>query len=254
MTRPSIGVAATFRDEVNALPGFLEMASAFFDTIFLADCSIDMTPSTDGSLDIIRKWGLPDPPAWNLSNGFGAVRSQLVHSSPADWTVVMDIDERMFVTLPQLDCIGTDAFPDVAKPDLKVRTKGPSFNHFESLVSAIIEAERIGKKAVRFCRRHWFSPGFKHPTQNWTINRDYQLRCMKSRVGVGFTEIPRMHERAWDFDLKRDPDFVIDDPDHGPFLDHYHCHFKKMEPEQRKADIAAYDALHKSDQHTPIVA
>lgn len=253
MSRPTIGVASTFRDEHNALPGFLEMATSFFDAVFLADCSSDMSPSSDGSLDIIRQWGLPDPPLWDLSKGFGSVRSQLVHNSPTDWTVVMDIDERMFVTLPELTCLGAESYPDVAHPDLQVKAIG-TFNHFERLVGAILEAERAGKKAVRFCRRHWFSPGFKEPTQNWTINRDYQLRCMKSRSGIGFTEIPRMHEHAWDFALNRDPEYVLDDALHGPFVEHYHCHFKKMEPDQRRADIATYDALHHSDTHTPIPA
>jgi hypothetical protein len=75
---------------------------------------------------------------------------------------------------------------------------------------------------------------------------------MKSRAGVGFQSATRMHERAGDFDKLRDPEYVADDNDLGPFLDHFHCHFKPMEPEQRAADIATYDALHYSDVHTPI--
>ncbi len=253
MTRPSIGVAATFRDEVNALPGFLEMASRFFDSIFLADCSPNMTPSTDGSLDIIRKWGLPDPPMWNLSDGFGAVRSQLVHSSPSDWTVVLDIDERMHVAMPLMTCDGTDRYPAVARPNLKVLSEG-SFNHKDHLIDCILRAEKSGLKTVRFSRRHWFEASYTRPCENWMIVRDFQLRCMKSRAGVGFTTEPKMHERAHDFDLNRDPQYIEDDPMKGPFIDHLHCHFKPMEPDQRRADIAAYDALHHSDTHTPIPA
>ncbi len=254
MTIPSIGVAATFRDEANALPGFLESASAFFDHIFLADCSMDMTPSTDGSLDIIRKWGLPDPPAWNLSNGFGSVRSQLVHSSPTDWTVVLDIDERMHVTLPVMRCEGEDRYPAVMRPDLRV-TKGlECFNHKQRLIDCILSAEKRGIKTVRFSRRHWFDATYTRPCENWMLIRDFQLRCMKSRSGVGFTEFPRMHERAWDYDLKRDPDYIEDDPIYGPFVEHLHCLYKPMEKDQRQADIAAYDALDKPDKHTPIPA
>lgn len=254
MNRPSIGVAATFRDESNALPGFLEMATRFFDNVFLADCSMDMTPSTDGSLEIIQKWGLPHPPLWDLSQGFGAVRSQLVHSSPTDWTVIMDIDERMHVTLPVMTCEGEESYPDFAAPNLKVALSDETYNHREVMTEAIMEAERLKLKAVRFCRRHWFDMSLKRPTQNWMINRDYQLRCMKSRSGIGFTTIPKMHERAFDFSLKREPGFVGDDNTYGPFIEHHHCHFKPMEKEQRAADIKAYDELHFSEKHTPIPA
>lgn len=248
----SIGCAATFRDECNALPGFLESASYFFDHIFLADCSPDMTASSDGSLDIIRKWGLPDPPLWNLSDGFGSVRSQLIQSSPTDWTVILDIDERMQVYCPVMDCTGEDRYPAVSKPQLTVECSEPYFNQRSFLLEKINAADKLGIKAIRFQRRHWFDFTFTRPCENWTIIKDYQLRCMKSRSGVGFTREPKMHERAWDFDLKRDPSYIPDDDRKGPFIDHFHCHFKPMEKEQRLADIAAYDALCKSEQHTPV--
>lgn len=251
---PSIGVAATFRDERNALPGFLEMASHFFDAIFLADCSMDMSPSTDGSLDIIRAWGLPDPPLWNLSDGFGAVRSQLIHSSKTDWTVVLDIDERMHVTLPMLRCDGTDRYPAVLNPSLVVSESGPVFHHREFLLEKIREADRRGVKTVRFSRRHWFDATYTRPCENWMLIRDFQLRCVKSRAGIGYTREPKMHERAWDFGLNRAPDYIEDDPMRGPWIDHLHCHFKPMEAAQRADDIAAYDQLDKSDTHTPIPA
>lgn len=252
MTRPSIGVAASFRDEVNALPGFLEMAMEFFDDIFLADCSMDMTPSTDGSLDVIRKFGLPDPPLWNLSNGFGAVRSQLLNTSRTDWTIILDIDERMHVTLPEMTCHGTDRYPAVESPNLRVEHTGQAYNHRDLLIDKIMEAERTGTRAIRFQRRHWFSPNYRRPCENWNIVYDYQLRCMKSRANMGFTVEPRMHEKARDFNEGRDPRYIEDDPIRGPFIDHLHCFFKPMEKEQRAADIAAYDALHRSDTHTPI--
>lgn len=252
MNTPSIGVAATFRDECNALPGFLEMASRFFDEIFLADCSMDMTPSTDGSLDIIRKWGLPAPPLWNLSNGFGAVRSQLLNTSKTDWTVILDIDERMHVALPVMRCKGTDRYPEVAHPDLRVIAAGETYNHRALLVEKIMEAERRGIRAVRFQRRHWFDATYTRPCENWNTIKDYQLRCMKSRANMGFTIEPKMHERAYDFTQRRDPEYIKDDAEHGPFIDHLHCLFKPMEADQRRADIVAYDALDKSDRHTPI--
>lgn len=252
MNSPSIGVAASFRDEHNALPGFLEMAMQCFDSIFLADASVDMTPSTDGSREIIKKFGLPEPPIWDLSAGFGAIRSQLVHSVNTDWVIVMDLDERFYVTAPVLKCEGTDRYPAVANPDLKVTQIQSCYNQKEFLMQRIVEAERRGIKFVRFSRRHWFRPGFTQPCENWNTIRDFQMRCMKARSGVGFKSETRMHEKSWDFNKNQAPEYVEDDPNFGPFLDHYHCFFKPMEPEQRAADIRAYDALHHSDTHTPI--
>lgn len=254
MKRPSIGCAISFRDEVNALPGFLESATQFFDFVFLADCSMDMTQSTDGSLDIIRKWGLPDPPLWSLANGFGAVRSQLVHSCPTDWTVIMDADERLSVSMPLLKCEGTDRYPAVQNPKLEVKVIGGVYNQREMLMEKIMAAESKGIKTVRFQRRHWFDFSQNRPCENWSIIKDYQLRCIKSRAGVGYTEKPRMHERAFDFSLNKEPEYVPDDDVRGPYFDHYHCFFKPMEKEQRAADIAAYDQLDKSDHHTPVPA
>lgn len=250
---PSIGVAATFRDECNALPGFLESASHFFDNIFLADCSPGgVDRSTDGSLDIIRKWGLPDPPLWNLNDGFGVVRSRLMNESPTDWTVVLDIDERMLVTSNVLHCEGTEGFPQVEHPKLTVTEIPDLYNHLELLKKKIEQAENEGIRTVRFRRRHWFDTTYLNPTQNWLLIPDFQLRCMKSRAGVGYTS-QRMHERAWDSIKLRDPEYIEEDCQRGPFIDHFHCWFKRMEVEQRKTDIAAYDALHHSDTHTPIV-
>lgn len=252
MNTPSIGVAATFRDEHNALPGFLEMATRFFDDILLVDCSADMTPSSDGSLDIIRKWGLPDPPLWDLSPGFGAVRSQLLQTSKTDWTVIMDIDERMHLTLPVLECVGTESFPAFERPNLTVRPTGGVFNQRDYLAQRIREADSRGFKALRFCRRHWFDTSFNRPTQNWMQHRDWQLRCMKSRSSVGYKSDVKMHEQAWDSARNCGPLYIEDHATFGPFLDHYHCHYKAMEPDQRQADIATYDALHRSDVHTPL--
>lgn len=252
MNRPSIGVAATFRDECNALPGFLESASHFFDEIFLADCSMDMTHSTDGSLEILEKWGIKDVPLWNLSAGFGAIRSQLIHTSKTDYTVILDCDERMNVAMPVYRCEGTDRYPAQEKPNLKVSIIQSCYNHKELLVQKIQEAERRGIRAVRFQRRHFFDFSYTRPCENWCTIKDYQLRCLKGRADVGYKTLPKMHESAVDARTGKSPEYVEDDPLFGPFIDHFHCHFKPMEPEQRKADIAAYDALHHSDTHTPI--
>lgn len=245
MSRPSIAIASTFRDEANALSGYLESASKLFDHIMLVDCSMDLSQSTDGSLDIIRKWGLPDPPRWSLADGFGAVRNQLVQTCPTDWVIIADIDERISGVTSELTCAGEDRYPAVDKPNLIV-TKGAMYDHFQLIVDKIRDADRTGRKAVRFQRRHWFDFSMERPCENWNAIKDYQLRCMKCRSGIGYTTIPRMHEKAWDHSTQMDPHYIPDEDIRGPFFDHYHCHFKPMEKEQRQADIAAYDALDKA--------
>lgn len=252
MSRPSIGVAATFRDECNALPGFLESAMQFFDHVFLADCSIDMTPSTDGSREIIRKFGLPEPPLWDLSKGFGAVRSQLIHTCPTDWVCVFDIDERLNVTMPVYKCEGTDRYPAQSNPNLTVSVVQACYNQKDILIQKIQEAERRGIRTVRFQRRHWCTLDYTKPAENWNVIKDYQLRCIKARADIGYAEFPRMHERCLDVRTGRSPEYIEDDPMLGPIIEHRHLWFKAMEPEQRAADIRAYDALHHSDTHTPI--
>lgn len=239
----SLGVACHFFNEHNALPGFLEMASQFFDQILMVDCGPNGTRSSDGSLDILRKWGI-EPLAWRIDSGFGAVRTQLLHTSRTDWTIIADADERFFVTAPILDCDGNESYPQVPKPNLAVRVVEPCFNHKDFLLSKIREADEKGFTGVRFCRRHWFDATYRRPTQNWMSNRDWQLRCLKTLRHIGYKSETRMHEQAWDFKRNCGPQYIEDDPHRGPFVEHLHCHFKPMEKDQREQDIRIYDALH----------
>ncbi len=249
MPRPSIGIAATFFEEHNAMPGFLEMATSIADDVFLADCGMGGKPSADGTLDIIRKWGIKDVPQWDLADGFGDVRSRLIEQCPTDWVIILDIDERILKTSLIMTCRGEERYPAIANPNLTVNVSG-IYDHFGMVVDAICAAERQGVKAVRFQRRHWFDFSFTRPCENWNIHKDYQLRCMKARSGVGYTKFPKMHEQAFDSALGRSPDHISDDDKLGPFIDHFHMHFKAMEPEQRKADIRAYDALCQTTSET----
>lgn len=238
-----ITIAATFFNEVNAMPGFLEMAFAFADEILLVDCGPNGTPSTDGTLDILRKWNI-EPLRWKIDPGYGVVRSQLLHTCKTPWAILMDIDERIAVTAPVLRCHGIESYPNVPNPQLTVSIQEPSYNHRDFVIAKIREADERGYTGVRFARRHWFSASYKRPTQNWEVNRDWQLRCLRTHKHIGFKTETRMHEHAWDWHRNCGPQYIEDDPLKGGFLDHLHCHFKPMEPEQRQQDIKIYDALH----------
>lgn len=239
----SLGVAVNFYNEVKALPGFLEMASHFFDDLLICDCGPDGKPSNDGSLDILRDYGIT-PLQWSINEGFGKIRTDLIRASKTPWVVIMDCDERMSVSMPVLHCEGTEGYPAVANPNLKVSVTETSYNHREFLLHRIRDAENNGAVAVRAARRHWFDATYKRPTQNWLIIRDWQLRIWKRLDHVGYRADVKMHEQAWDFGRNRGPKFVMDDHTKGPFFDHLHCHFKPMEKDQRQYDIAIYDALH----------
>lgn len=239
----SIGVAVNFYNEVKALPGFLEMASAFFDDILIVDCGPDGKPSNDGSLDILRDWGIK-PKQWSINEGFGVIRTNLIKASKTPWVVIMDCDERMMVSAPVLSCEGSESYPEFANPILKVSVTEASYNHRDFLLHRIRDAEQIGAVAIRACRRHWFDFTYRRPCQNFSVNRDYQLRIVKTGCNVGYRSDVKMHEQIFDFNHNCGPKFVEDDHAKGPFFDHFHCHFKPMEKEQRQHDIAIYNALH----------
>lgn len=238
----SLGVAVNFYNEHVALPGFLEFASGFFDSILMADCGPNGQPSNDGSLDILRAWGI-EPLQWSINEGFGVVRTKLIHASKADWTVIMDCDERMMIGAPVLHCEGTESYPQTSSPNLTVSVTAASYNHRDFLLHKIRDAEEKGATAIRASRRHWFDFSYKRPCQNWLLNRDWQLRIWKTLQHVGYKSEVRMHETAYDFKRNCGPIFIEDDHTLGPFFDHFHLHFKAMEKDQRQHDIAIYDAL-----------
>lgn len=246
----SLGVAVNFYNEHVALPGFLEFATGFFDHLLMVDCGPNAKPSDDGSLDILRAWGIPWQ-QWSINYGFGVVRTNLIKSSQTDWVIIMDCDERMEIASPVLHCEGEESYPQVPNPNLKVSVTAASYNHRDFLLHKIRDAEERGAVAVRASRRHWFDFSYRKPTQNWLINRDWQLRIWKAVDYVGYKSEVRMHETAWDFKRDCGPIYIEDDHTLGPFFDHFHCHFKAMEKEQRQQDIAIYDAL---DRGTPLTS
>lgn len=248
----NIGMVANVYQEINALPGLLESASQFFDDILFVHAGPGGRKSDDGTIELIEKWGARI--VWSsIDDGFGVLRTQCLRESLTDWTVIMDADERITVTQEKLHCEGADEYPKVQKPNLQVTVREPSFNHKDILMRKIAAADSQGATSVRFCRRHWFDMSNRRPTQNWLRNRDYQLRCIKNVPHVYYKPEVKMHEQVFDSKLGRSPDYIADELYEGPFVDHYHCHFKKFEPEQRAEDIKVFDALHKSVHHTPIV-
>ena len=235
----SISLACNFYREENAMPGLLENASAFFDDFVMLHCPpAGVNPNDDPTLDILRKWGIP----WKtgtLEHGFGAARTQLIRETKTDWLWISDADERFYPMAPALTCEGTEGYPQFENPSLTVYGAGGVYDQGKLLR----EMMRTDKLSILVSRRHWFDFTWSRPCQNWDTIPDPQCRCVRAGEYLVYHGV--MHEGLKDLRTGRTPEHnkLITGPG-GLFIDHYHCHFKAMEKEQRAQDIAAYDALH----------
>ncbi len=229
----SIGVVCNIYQEENAIAGFMESAAGFFDDIVFLHAGPGGARSTDGTIETIEKWGARIVYG-SIDDGFGTVRTQAVRLSDCEWAMILDADERFHANAPMLEC--DDA--------LNVRQAGEPYNQGAWLRSIVSSPESADIDAVCTMRRHWFDFSWKRPTQNFTAIPDLQLRIVRNIPSIIYRAYPRMHEQIIDTRTDSEPRHFRPHPAHGPFHDHYHCWFKAMEVEQRKHDIAIYNALH----------
>lgn len=248
----SLGLAVNFYREPNTLHGLLECASRFFDDLLFVSAPPSGAAPDEESISIIEKWGARIIHT-NIDAGFGVVRSICLHESSTEWVMITDCDERFFPTIPVFAIHGTGQYPQDPIPNLSVGIRNPAFAQGDRL-RKMIENECLQADAVRLSRRHWMDWKMSRPCEDWTKRFDWQLRVLRNRSYIGYDPSILMHERCVDSRTGRDPTYATGDTDTGPFIDHFHVPAKMMEPEQRAEDIRIYDALHKSDAHTPIPA
>lgn len=239
----TLGAVCHFHAEANALPGFIAEAERTFDEIVLVSSPMDGTPPDPETIRIAEASGhklIYD----TLSQGFGALRTRCISYSSCDWVMILDADERVWSGLPRLSCEGVEKFPDTTTPRLAV-SRGNHIDQRTLLRNTLIQAEHEGSLAVCMPRRHWFgAPGeWDRPCQNWRMEYDWQLRCIRNTPFVFFDPGVRMHERLLDTRTWADPKFLRVTSENGPFIDHYSHHYRAMEPEQNTEDIATYEAL-----------
>lgn len=233
---PSLGLVANIYNEINALPGWLEMAcSGLFDSVKILHAGPHGAYSTDGSIELIERWGVPIVYD-SINDGFGTVRSRAVRIMDTEWVMILDADERFYRFAPELTC----------EEDLSVATCGAPYDQ-GALLREILGMPDID--AVITLRRHWHDFSWTRPTQSWVTIPDFQMRILRNIPEIFYQEYPKMHERIIDTRTGRAPRYFQGNGRHGPFHDHYHCHYKPMEQAQRLHDIAIYDALHSG---TPI--
>lgn len=226
---PSIGLACNVYNERNAIFGLLENAAQFFDDIVFYHTGPNGAYSTDGTIEIIQRWGARLE-FGSINEGFGVVRSKLLRMTNTEFTMILDADERFYPFAPTLEC----------DDDLTVTIVGDAYNQ-GLLLRSLIEDPSID--AVCTVRRHWNNLHWNKPCQNWYKILDYQLRIARNCEHIYYKSEVKMHEQIWDDRTGQEPRFVRGNVLRGPFHDHYHCWYKPMELEQRQEDIAIYDAL-----------
>ncbi len=256
----AIGLVANVFNEINALPGWLETHLPYFDDVRVYHAGPGGARSDDGTLELLEKWHIPVAFGM-IDEGFGAVRTKAIRSSPCEWVMILDADERFYPVHRTLSCSG-ESTPH-SEVDAILQTY--DFHDLSAMLPNWENVARLGAKlevqsgvaydqgynlrrvlerepdldAVATVRRHWHDLSFRRPTQNWYTDPDWQMRLVRNREGVWFDTGTRMHERLLGAERVYRADMT-----YGPFFDHFHFTFKRMEQEQRAHDIAIYDAIH----------
>lgn len=252
----SLGLVANIYQESNALLGWLETHTPFFDDVRVLHAGPQGARSNDGTIEILEKWRIPVE-FGTIDDGFGAVRTRAIRMSPCNYVMILDADERFYPLARSLICDG-EATPQAEvdrilngydfrggkRPDWgKIEMLGASLRIEEGAVydqgarlREIIETER--PDVVCSIRRHWHDTTLTRPTQNWMLDPDWQARIVRNSPDVYYDSTTRMHEKlvgaqtAYHGEMRR-----------GPFFEHFHFAFKRMEEAQRSHDVDIYDAL-----------
>lgn len=262
MSGPTIGLVANIFNEALALPGWLETHLPFFDDVRVLHAGPGGEYSTDGTMEVLEKWKVPYL-VGSIDDGFGAVRTRAIRSSPCDWVVILDADERFYPIHWVMKCEGRDTPGSevdeilrsydcrvrdgvLSRPDwdtiarlgvgLKV-ARGATYDQGAWLRDVIGGNGHLD--AVLAVRRHWHDLGMQRPTQNWTYIPDYQARIVRNTEGVWFDAGTKMHER-----LVGAVSTYRAEMGFGPYIDHFHFPFRRMDPLGRYHAVAIYDSIH----------
>ncbi len=254
----TIGLVANIYNEANALPGWLETHTPFFNDIRVYHAGPGGSWSNDGTMEILAKWNIPYERG-SIDDGFGAVRTRTLRMSPCDYVMLLDCDERFYHIHRYLTVSGPTPenrdqvlqsydFSGVNLPNWEnlkqlgahlVVEFGNTYNQGEYLRNLISHQP----DAICTVRRHWHDLTLKHPTQNWNTDPDWQMRLVRNSSDIYFDPNIRVHERLCGADK-----VVRATMDCGPFFEHFHFHFKSQEVEQRRHDVAIYNAVHEGKQ------
>lgn len=246
----SISASINVYNDVIAMRGLLETASQYFDEIFVVHSGPNGAYSTDGTIELCEQFKVKlvfD----SIDNGFGVIRSRLIHEHGCEWAMILDADERFNPTMPQLICEG-DATWDIGnpfvRPDLTV-TKTPNINIQGYALKEVIQ-NNDSLMAVRTIRRHWLDFTHKNPTQNWQLIPDYQLRIVRNVPEINYVSDIKMHERIIDSRTGMEPAHNIGD-ELLVFHDHYHPFFRNNYPGKKQFNEQNYQRLERGEKTIP---
>lgn len=235
----TIAACCNIFNDAHALSGWIESASQWADHITVYHTGPQGEHSTDGTIEIAEAWGV-DLKFGSIDEGFGCVRTKMVTMCPTDFVAILDADERIQKVAPRLVCFGDERYPDVPHPDLHVQETGV-YDQIAVLKSLL----RPEFDAIVTSRRHWFNFHWDAPCQNWFHHSDWQARILRCVPWVQYRADIRMHEQLVDVRSGTAPRWYQPTVENCEvYFDHYHCHFKAMEAEQRSHDIAIYNCIH----------
>ena len=255
----SIGCVANVYNEAAAIGGWIESAVSFFDDVRVYHTGPGGVYSIDGTIEVCEKWGVPVT-FGSIDDGFGVVRTKAFRLCPCEWVIVLDADERVHRFAPLLECVGQSTPPNEADAILQaydfrdLKTLIPNWENLRGLgrnltvncigaydqgafIRGIADCAEVD--AIVCYRRHWHDFSWQHPTQNWQTDPDWQMRFVRNVDRIYYDPGKRMHEQLLGVQNPYRPQ-----DNRGPFHDHYHFSFKRMEVEQRAHDVAIYDAVH----------
>lgn len=239
-------IAACFNvfNDAPALRGALECASGYFDNIFVIVSPPGGEKNKDAeTCDLLREFGI-EPKFGDIQEGFGVIRSRLIHECGCEWAFLLDSDERFFPSQPILRCEGSERYPDIQHPILKV-TRQQDLIYQGQHVRELIKDSRYD--AIKTIRRHWQDFSMRRPAENWETIKDYQLRIVRNTDRISYRTDVRMHERIWDCRTNGEPKHYTADPVGGPFHDHFHVFFRRARPGHKEENERRYDRLAKGE-------
>lgn len=244
---PSLALACNFYNDAPAMRGLLELGARCFDNLYFMNTGPGGALSTDGSIELATSFGATVA-FGDLDEGFGRIRTRLIHECGCTFCVILDADERIWPQLYVLECEGTEAYPAIAQPNLIVKVRSDVIDQMGHLRNLI---QNPATMAIRSTRRHWFGFDMKRPTQNWYGphgNKDHQLRIVRNVPEIGYEPDRRMHERLIDARTGKDPAFVPQDEHGGIFIDHYHMFYRRTQPGHKEWNESQYARLSRGEK------
>lgn len=242
MSDVSIAMCCNVYQDALMLRGLLEMSSSYFSNLFVIHSGPNGAYSTDGTIELCESFGIK-PVFDDISRGFGAIRSRLLHDCGCEWAMIMDADERFFPLINTMKCEGTDRYPNQLDPNLKVIKGADVINQGAHVKNQIKNPELM---AMRFTRRHWFDFTMTKPAESWNLIWDHQLRCVRNSPHISYSR--SMHEILTDDRTGKTPRFLEQDPVGGPHVEHMHLFSRKNQPGHKEFNESNYARLERGEK------